>query len=747
MDELIKAGADVNVISRNGDTALLTAVTEHKRKLVKRLLDAGADVNVKGRVICGDISQPEMDEKGGVVEFHVPRTPIAEDSSPLIVAVRRGYADIAALLIKAGADLEGTDRDGFTALAHAQRRNSLPAAEAELSSADQEFFAPHIRALKRNNEKIVKLLLDAGAKPPKYPEGSPGAAWLTAAVQGNCESLQKLMAEGLDVNTKVRKDNGSQRTALMEAAENGQLEAVQLLIRAGARVDEQCGQSWEDDQNRTALMHAIEAGDCQIVQALLNAGASASIEDGDGRTPLHYAAERGDVDLIRMLVKAGAKVDASKKEGTPLGEAVAHVNAVKALLELGADPNPTTRDGFTPLFVAAQEGCVETVKTLLEAGARAPVKGRLSPLEAASAEGHDEIVKLLLKGEASAKGATKFAKGAPAALVNAAFFGKTAVVRSLLKAGADPNQANEDQFTPLMAAVRGENLELVHIFLNAGAEVNATNDEGLTALDLAFDNIKAVKDQAHFLESMGKMEAETRKAVGQIKKMGKEDEITRMLAEAGGKRATDLKGAKKPIVPEPEPNLEQEPEVPDFSEAAKAASFQEAIKEVAQLCNYNPRPLSNEEGDSLAGCVFFRVSTERCEDIIRKHHESLLTRGCYLFRKKRGYTSGKDELALLPTRDWRLVLQANQTNGANCGLYTEDIIAWLEKLEKEQPFLLTGAGFDWCEGRFTTPIKNAPKLAKAMYKFCPDIVDQGIGDVGSLATELKKKQRFFFWWD
>ena len=93
------------------------------------------------------------------------------------------------------------------------------------------------------------------------------------------------------------------------------------------------------------------------------------------------------------------------------------------------------------------------------------------------------------------------------------------------------------------------------------------------------------------------------------------------------------------------------------------------------------------------------------------------------------------------------VLAAYQTNGANCEIYTQDVIDWLDELEKTQPFLLTGAGFDWCEGVFTKPLVDSKKLAKRMYEFCPDIVDQGVGDVSRLALELKKKQQFFFWWD
>ena len=104
-------------------------------------------------------------------------------------------------------------------------------------------------------------------------------------------------------------------------------------------------------------------------------------------------------------------------------------------------------------------------------------------------------------------------------------------------------------------------------------------------------------------------------------------------------------------------------------------------------------------------------------------------------------------LTLLPTTNRAEVLAAFQTNGANCNIYTGDIIRWLDELEKTRRFLMTGAGFDWCEGIFTKPIVDSKKLAKKMYEFCPDIVDQGTGEVSRLAHELEKTQRFFFWWD
>ncbi len=61
--------------------------------------------------------------------------------------------------------------------------------------------------------------------------------------------------------------------------------------------------------------------------------------------------------------------------------------------------------------------------------------------------------------------------------------------------------------------------------------------------------------------------------------------------------------------------------------------------------------------------------------------------------------------------------------------------------------MLIGSGFEFLRGKFTSKIAKPAALAKRMYEFCPDIVDQGVGDVKALAEELRKSSAFFFWWD
>jgi hypothetical protein len=187
----------------------------------------------------------------------------------------------------------------------------------------------------------------------------------------------------------------------------------------------------------------------------------------------------------------------------------------------------------------------------------------------------------------------------------------------------------------------------------------------------------------------------------------------------------------------------------DFSEAAKAPAFRQAIQEAAALLGALPQPLHAEaEGEELKGGVSFDVPQKKIEAVLRRAHTNFLARGFYLFRYDQNFGIGgnPDKVGLLPTADKYAVVAAMDTNGDNYGIGTAGVIAWMKDLEREQPFILTGIGFDYLEGYFTTPVKDPKGLAQRMYEFCPDIVDQGVGTVSKLARELRDGS-LYFWWD
>ena len=188
---------------------------------------------------------------------------------------------------------------------------------------------------------------------------------------------------------------------------------------------------------------------------------------------------------------------------------------------------------------------------------------------------------------------------------------------------------------------------------------------------------------------------------------------------------------------------------PDFSTASQSPAFQQAIKEAAALLGGQPRPLrSQAEDEEVSGGVSFDVPHNKVEAGLRQAHTDLLSKGFYLFRYEQNFDiNGKaDKVGLLPTTDFYAVMAVMETNGDNYGIGTAGVIAWMKELQQEQPFILTGIGFDYLEGHFTGTVKDPSALAKRMYQFCPDIVDQGTESVNNLARELEKGA-LYFWWD
>ncbi|XP_078575768.1 uncharacterized protein LOC144861671 [Branchiostoma floridae x Branchiostoma japonicum] len=230
-------------------------------------------------------------------------------------------------------------------------------------------------------------------------------------------------------------------TSLFVAAQEGHVEVVQQLLKAGADVEK------ARQGGATPLYIAAQNGHVEVVQQLLKAGAEVDKARQTGATPLYIAAQNGHVEVVQQLLKAGAEVDKAKQDGaTPLLIAAeeGHVEVVQQLLKAGAEVDKAKQDGATPLFIAAQEGHVEVVQQLLKAGAEVDKakKSGVTPLYIATKEGYVEIVQQLLKAGAD--------------------MGKTIQLE-------EPTQQRTD-LTPLHFAAESGDLNTVNVLVSAGAD-------------------------------------------------------------------------------------------------------------------------------------------------------------------------------------------------------------------------------------------------------------------------------------
>jgi len=183
--------------------------------------------------------------------------------------------------------------------------------------------------------------LDATAQ-PATPAASARRAptasseFWEAIERDDAERVQTLLLRGADTNA-VHPQFGP---AIVVAARERAWNVVRELARiVGTRIDA------PNARGETAAMLAALHGNLDIVRLLVEKGAEVN---RPGWTPLHYAAVSGNVDLLRYLLDRNAYIDAqSPNRTTPLMMAARHdhVDAVRLLVEAGADPTPRNDTG------------------------------------------------------------------------------------------------------------------------------------------------------------------------------------------------------------------------------------------------------------------------------------------------------------------------------------------------------------------------------------------------------------------
>ena len=157
--------------------------------------------------------------------------------------------------------------------------------------------------------------------------------------------------------------------------------------------------SYADDS--TPLYIASYAGFTKIVSLLLKPNANPNLQRISDATPVFITSQKGHTDIVSLLLKADAKPDLLQDESTTALMTAAgegHSQIIQLLLDNGADPNVQhSSAGATALVFACLSGSLESVKSLLMAGADTSIKGPngLTAIDVAAQTGYNEIVELL----------------------------------------------------------------------------------------------------------------------------------------------------------------------------------------------------------------------------------------------------------------------------------------------------------------------------------------------------------------
>ena len=235
------------------------------------------------------------------------------------------------------------------------------------------------------------------------------------------------------------------------------------------------------------FMKAVMRGDTETVaKYFANRGASTwlALKDGDGNTPLHLAAQHGHIDVIRQLLQAGAGIEAANGNSlTPLGIATVHgrAPAMKMLIENGANVK-TEICGYGSLICAAVwHGRKDAVQVLIDAKAD-PNEGQ--PMIQAIDRRDYGSCEVLLKAGADPNQA---ASNGFTPLHYAAYHGADGLMKTLIEKDAKIDAQDNDGRTPLHIAIQQGHAKQVQALIEKGARIDIEDNRGMTPHQCALD--------------------------------------------------------------------------------------------------------------------------------------------------------------------------------------------------------------------------------------------------------------------
>lgn len=515
---LLDAGADPEHGTQDCEnlTPLMHASKHGMETIVARLCKAGADVNRRG----GD----DMCNNGGQTALHVAASnghegivqqllqlgcdpdPVDNcDQSPAAYAAEGEHWMAVQFLL--GADTVDFGRktsDGDTILELACRSKDCPDALIQrllqLTSPGclNVSGRPLICAAGANKESAVKMLLEAGADPNLTDQKGDTALHAVARLDSpNSEHVsiaitQALLGANVDIDT--RGCDGV--TALMMASRTGQSELLGVLLEQGADTLSR------DTRGRTALTYAAQKGHATVIRRLISAGADVNVASESGTTPLMSAAERGSLDAAAILIEAGAEVNAQAPNGASaviISCSWGYKDLTRLLVDSGADVNLANEEGETALISMMRAeidqiergelelGILDLLPVFLEAGVdvnHATDDGDTALLLATDPKyprPNDAMLLLEAGADPSVYGIVSWRTISKMDLK---------LLETVLNAGADPNESNDDGMTALMrVSCAGNQLGKMKALLCNGAKPDIVNNKGETALTLAVNKL------------------------------------------------------------------------------------------------------------------------------------------------------------------------------------------------------------------------------------------------------------------
>ncbi|KAH8672104.1 ankyrin repeat-containing domain protein [Tricladium varicosporioides] len=478
---------------------LYAAVDTGNPRVIKKLLDAGATIDISSRydgsVLHRAIEKGNLDAIQLLIDYgHDLYAPSRFHGPPLSCSLLKNQIEVVALLVHNDVDVNVPAVGYFNPLNLACSHAGLETVHLLLDcGADFTLKLPGCQALHNAAERgeidMMQLLLDRGADingPSAATYGTP----LKAAIQSHVAiAFDFMISNGADINFK-----GSRSMyPVDQAIFSGNLVAAEKLIKSNAKFGDE------------ALEQAVDYHSKEyLAKLLLDGGADPNADHERYGTILQFSALRSSPKVVEWLLEAGSDPNdiPSGEYGTALQAATyrGQKETVQILLKHGASPNLRCSGEFgNPLQAAINHGDEDIVHLLLDAGASVTAQGgRLgTPLQAAASRGLLNIVILLIS-----KGAhvNHVICGEYGTALNAALAGNHAeVVKFLLDQNANLNTNSPAQHStvdnifveefkfPIEVAASTGNTHLVQLLLEGGFQLNSNEEACARALKRASD--------------------------------------------------------------------------------------------------------------------------------------------------------------------------------------------------------------------------------------------------------------------
>ncbi|OQW67955.1 MAG: hypothetical protein BVN35_20020 [Proteobacteria bacterium ST_bin11] len=377
-----------------------------------------------------------------------------EGWSPLFIAAYKGHADTVRSLF-----LHERDHPKF---------NRSPA--DILDNTGKVKFTPLCAATEQNHVDVVRVLIQLGSRAINRPINGDFLPIHSAASFGRSTMIRELNSHGADIFATT-----TSLTTVFLAARYNHVDALETLVQCGAgRIIDK-----PDNQGKTPLFRAVECSHFDVVSTLVRLGSRAlDTPNLHGETPMHFAAKNGNLKMLNLLFTLGGKAFNARdlnRGSTPLILAITHghFEAVKQLVEFGADVDKSDNHQRTPLHVAAENGRMRTLELLIHFGSKhidSRVGERGSPLFIASEHGYPSAVETLIR-----LGANTSKKAIKSAVKCATRFGHHLVLETLVRLGYSAYSLKK---SIVRKALAYDKFQVVGLLLALGVDISSFH-EGL----------------------------------------------------------------------------------------------------------------------------------------------------------------------------------------------------------------------------------------------------------------------------